>query len=201
MASLTMASPDELRAWIARYGDAHIDLGTGDGAYALYLARTNPTLAVIGIDTCLDNLTKAARRGLSNIRFVTCDATAAPAWLHGTATSVSINFPFGSLLRAVVDGGDEARHRLLAVAKPGARIEIRVNASAAKELGMPLEVLRERLRRLTRVLASGSSKVTVEPHAAFKRFPSEWAKRLAYGRPSEVVVATARLCPSGNGPV
>lgn len=195
MASLKTASPGELRAWIAGYKDVHIDLGTGDGTYALHMARANPHMAVIGIDTCLDNLVKAARRNLPNLRFVTCDATNAPVWLHGIATSVSINFPFGSLLRALADGDGGTQRRLFAVAKPGARIEIRVNGSAAKELGMPLEVLRERLRRLTREMASGAATVTVEPHVAFRRFPSEWAKRLAYGRPSEVVVATARTAP------
>jgi hypothetical protein len=192
MASTTMASPDELRAWIAHYDDIHIDLGTGDGTFALHMARVNPGMAVIGIDTCLDNLVKAARRELPNLRFVTCDATATPAWLHRVATSVSINFPFGSLLRALADGDEEVHHGLFAVAQPRARIEIRVNGSAAKELGMPLEVLRERLRRVTRAVASGPATLTVEPHVAFRRFPSAWAKRLAYGRPSEVMVATAR---------
>lgn len=189
MASRKTTSPEDIRAWTAGYGTVHIDLGTGDGTYAMHLARANPDMAVIGIDTCLDNLTKAARKGLQNLRFVSCDATEPPAWLHGNATSVTINFPFGSLLCALAEGDDEAHQRLFAVARPGARIEIRVNGSAAKELGIPLEIIRDRLRRI----AARSVSVTVEPHHAFRRFPSEWAKRLAYGRPSDVVVATTRI--------
>jgi trans-aconitate methyltransferase len=188
-----MVSPCDVREWIAGYDTLHIDLGTGDGTFALHMARSHPDMGVIGVDTCLDNLVKPARRGLPNLRFVTCDATAAPAWLHGVATSVSINFPFGSLLRALANGGEEAHQRLFAIAQPGARIEIRVNGSAAKELGVPLEAMRDQLRRATRAISSGSATVTVEPHVAFRRFPSAWAKRLAYGRPSEVVVATARV--------
>lgn len=193
MASFKASSPDEICAWIRAYDDVHIDLGTGGGTYALHLARANPRMAVIGIDTCLDNLTKPARRGLPNLRFVTCDATATPAWLHHTATSVTINFPFGSLLRAVTAGDAEGHRRLLAVAKRDARLEIRVNSSAAKEVEMPPGIVQESLRRMMRDIAAGSASVTVEPHEAFRRFPSEWAKRLAHGRPSEVIVAAARI--------
>lgn len=193
MASLNLASPDDVREWIAGFDEVHIDLGSGDGAYALHMARSHPDMAVIGIDTCLDNLVKAARRGLPNLRFVACDATTTPAWLHGTATSISINFPFGSLLRALADEDVEIHRRLFAIAKPGARVEIRVNGSATNELGLSLECLRDRLRRTTRAISPGSATVTVEPHVAFRRFPSAWAKRLAYGRPSEVVVATVQV--------
>jgi hypothetical protein len=193
MAFPTPATPDALRPWLAEYDDIHIDLGTGDGTYPLHLARANPDMAVIGVDTCLDNLSKAARRGLPNLRFVACDATEPPDVLQGVATSVSINFPFGSLLRALMDGNIDSRGRVFKVAGPGACIEIRVNGSAAKELGLPLDLVHERLKRLARGVATGRASVTVKPHESFRRFPSEWAKRLAYGRPSQVVVATARL--------
>jgi 16S rRNA (adenine(1408)-N(1))-methyltransferase len=193
MASPNPTSPDALRPWLAEYDDVHIDLGTGDGTYPLHLARANPDMAIVGVDTCLDNLSKAARRGLPNLRFVACDATKPPDVLHGVATSVSINFPFGSLLRALMDGDIQSRGRLLAVAGPGAYIEIRVNGSAAKELGLPLDLVHERLQQVAHVVATGRASVTVEPHETFRRLPSEWAKRLAYGRPSQIVVATARL--------
>ena len=39
-----------------------------------------PDMAVIGLDTCLDNLTKAARKGSPNLRFIVCDAMDAPSW-------------------------------------------------------------------------------------------------------------------------
>jgi 16S rRNA (adenine(1408)-N(1))-methyltransferase len=193
MASLNPTSPNELRPWFEMYDDVHIDLGTGDGAYPLHLARATPDMAIVGIDTCLDNLSKAARRGLPNLRFVACDATKPPVILHGVATSISINFPFGSLLRTLMDGEIQSRQRLLAVAGPGACIEIRVNGSAAKKLGLPLSLVYERLQQLARVVATCRASVTVEPHETFRRFPSEWAKRLAHGRPSQIVVATARL--------
>jgi len=111
--------------------------------------------------------------------------------LHGVATTISINFPFGSLLRALVGDNVEVQRRLFAVAKCGARIDIRVNASAAMGIGLPLDIVHERLWRLARGIAPGSTSVTVEPQAAFRRFPSQWAKRLAYGRPSDVIVASA----------
>lgn len=176
----------------------HIDLGTGDGSYALHVARSNLDMAVIGIDTCLDNLTKATRKGMPNLRFLAGDATAPPTWLHRTATRVSINFPYGSLLRALM-AGDENSRKLFAIARPGTRIEIRVNGSAANKLGMPTHVVEARLQHMLRATGAGTASTTVEPHAAFRRFPSEWAKRLAYGRPSGVVVATAEMGSEQSG--
>lgn len=193
MASHDTASPLAIHEWMDGFTDVHIDLGTGDGAYALHMARTTPGMAVIGVDTCLDNLTKAARKGLPNLRFVQGDATDPPAWLHGGATSVSINFPFGSLLRVLAEGDAEAHRRLFAVARPGAGIEIRINGSAAKELHLPPDVVRDRLQHLIRSIGASAASVTIEPHGAFRRFPSTWAKRLAFGRPSQVVVATATV--------
>lgn len=198
MAPLTMCSPDALCAWMDGYDNVHIDFGTGDGAYSLYLARKDPHMAVIGIDTCLANLRKAAHRGLVNLRFVACDATAAPKWLWGTATSISINFPFGSLLRVLAEGDPTAQRQVFAIAKPGARVEIRVNSSAVKELALPTDVVRDRLLRLMRTIAARPARVVVEPHEGYRRFPSEWAKRLAYGHPSEIVVMTAKCAVSAT---
>lgn len=188
-----LPGPTAARAWLNQFTFVHLDLGTGDGAFALHMARTNPDMAVLGIDTCLANLTKAVRRGLPNLRFIARDATNPPACLHGMATSASINFPYGSLLRALLDDEGDARDRLFAVAKPGACVEIRVNGSAATEMGLASDEVAGQLRRLIHAIAPGNASVTIEGYAAFRRFPSTWAKRLAYGRPSEIVVATGRL--------
>jgi trans-aconitate methyltransferase len=178
---------DEFRTWLRKYDRVHIDLGTGDGTYALTLARRDPAMAVLGVDTCLDNLTKAARRSEPNLRFLACDATDAPTWLHNAATSVSINFPYGSLLRAVA----EDIGRLLRIAAPGARIDVRINASAGTELGHPLEAIEERIARTMRVVAPRSASVSVLALDELRSFPTTWAKRLGYGRPTRVIVATA----------
>jgi 16S rRNA (adenine(1408)-N(1))-methyltransferase len=182
-ARLTVASLD---TWLARYHNLHLDLGTGDGAFAFALARSCPETGVLGLDTCLDNLTKPARRGRENLRFLTGDATDPPAWLQGQATALSINFPYGSLLRALIGENPAPRDQILALARPGARIAIRINASAALVQGIPIELARERLAR-----AFGDVALSTVPATALRAFPSTWAKRIGYGRPSTLLVAEA----------
>ena len=182
-----------LQAWLDRYDRLHIDIGTGDGAFALRLARETPSTAVLGVDTCLDNLAKPVRKGPDNLRLLACDATSPPAWLRYRADALSINFPYGSLFHAVVGGDPSALAAVLSLARPGARIEIRVNASAGAAYGIPAEAIREGLTAAIAGLAPREASVTVVPHDQMSVFPSTWAKRLAYGRPSEVVVATAML--------
>lgn len=187
----------DLTDWLAGFETLHLDLGTGDGAYALRLARERPDVAVLGIDTCLDHLTKPARRGLPNLRFLACDATSGPAWLRGRADAISINFPYGALLHALV-GGEGAAEAIFALARPGARIEIRVNASAGVAHGLPFETVREGLARTLGNVTPRGASVRVVPSATLRSFPSTWAKRIAYGRPTETVVATAVLGRHGD---
>lgn len=141
-AGFTTAS---LEAWLARYDTVHLDLGTGDGAFALPLARSCPETGVLGLDTCLDNLAKPARRGRDNLRFLTGDATESRAWLWGRATALSMNLPYGSLLRALIGAGPAPRDRIRALGRPDARISTRIYALAKQVPGIPLELARERL--------------------------------------------------------
>jgi len=180
-AGFTTASLD---AWLARYDTVHLDLGTGDGAFALPLARSCPETGVLGLDTCLDNLAKPARRGRDNLRFLTGDATESPAWLWGRATALSMNLPYGSLLRALIGAGPAPRDRIRALGRPDARISTRIYALAKQVPGIPLELARERLAQ-----AFGS--VDVMQAAALRTPPGTWAKRIGYGRPSTLLVAAA----------
>lgn len=195
--SRTLSRPattqDDIPAWAGAHTHVHIDIGTGDGTYALRLARSCPDTAVIGVDTCLDNLTKAARKPPENLRFLASDAFELPSCLHGRASAISINFPYGSLLHAVAGDDCEALAEILAVAGPGATIDIRVNGSAGAEYGFTVDLMRDRIGRALRQVSPRSAKVTVLPQHELRSFPSTWAKRLAYGRPSQVILATARM--------
>lgn len=184
---------DDLPAWVGAQTYLHLDIGTGDGTYALRLARSCPGMAVIGVDTCLDNLTKAARKPSENLRFLAGDAFQLPSCLHGRASAISINFPYGSLLQAVGVGNASSWARLLSVARPDAQLDIRINASAGAQYGLTLEEMQRHVDRMLRLVAPTSATVTIVPQNELRTFPSTWAKRLAYGRPSQVIVATARL--------
>lgn len=172
-----------LPAWLDRFERVHLDLGTGDGAYALHVARTDPACAVVGVDTCLDNLVKPARKGWDNLRFLAADATDLPPWLWSHADTVTINFPYGKLLRAVA-----GREPWALLASTGAALAIRVNESAAVAEGIPFD---EVLAGVRRALAGRRARLTIVPGAELRAFPSTWAKRIANGRPTRMFVATA----------
>jgi trans-aconitate methyltransferase len=190
-ASLT--EHEALQAWLNQYENLHIDVGTGDGTYALRLARDQPRIAVLGLDTHLGNLSKPARKGLPNLRFIECDAAGSPAWLRRRASAISINFPYGALFHAVTGHDPVAQERIFDLARPGARIELRVNASAGSAYGVPVEAIRDGVARAIGSLAPDTTSISVVSHKDMRTVPSTWAKRLAFGRPTEMVVATAVL--------
>jgi hypothetical protein len=184
---------EELQAWLNHHEYLHIDVGTGDGAYALRRARIQPHIAVLGLDTHLGNLSKPARKGVPNLRFVACDVADSPAWLRHRASAITINFPYGKLFHSVIGHDAETQARIFDLARPGARIEIRVNASAGSVYGVPVEAIREGVATAIRSLAPRTASIAVVSHEQMRTVPSTWAKRLAYGRPTEMVVATAVL--------
>jgi 16S rRNA (adenine(1408)-N(1))-methyltransferase len=90
-------------------------VGTGDGAAVLQRARAQPATLAIGVDTNAGNLREAIRKaakpahkgGLPNALFVVRDATPALEALAGRVDELSIVLPWGSLLRAVLEGERE----------------------------------------------------------------------------------------------
>jgi 16S rRNA (adenine(1408)-N(1))-methyltransferase len=138
---------DELTAGVAGYGDVLIDVGTGDGRYVLHVARSWPTWFVIGVDACRDNLRRTSRKAPPNALYVIANALALPRELGGMASKVTINFPWGSLLKGLLDGEPMLLEGLLAIARPGAALEIRLNAGALAESGYTLEDGSARVRR------------------------------------------------------
>ncbi len=181
----TSRDDDEIRAWAGRFGERHVDLGTGDGKFALHLARERPEVGVIALDTCLDHVCAPRKRWPTNLRFVADDALAWPAEDVPPATSVSINFPYGSLLRGLVEGDEALLSRLERLLAPGGRLDVRLNASALEGTGLDPDTAWEDVARVLRRLSG--TRVTGGPlgQEDMRRFPSSWAKRLGYGRRRE----------------
>lgn len=192
-APVTISSnvPADLRLWAARFDRVHVDLGTGDGAYAIRLARKHPDRAVIGVDTALDHLVGSARRRPGNVRFASLDALGWPLGSLPEAEAVTVNFPYGSLLRGLVEDDPGLVARLDALLGPGARLDVRVNASALLATGLdaasgPCHIARTLGRidglRLTRREMTQSD---------LRAFPSSWSKRLGYGKQTTAHLITA----------
>lgn len=181
-----------LGEWSARYETIYIDVGTGDGRYALDLARREPSRGVVGLDTNLDHLVVHPRRMPANLRFVAADARAIPPELAGRAATLSINFPFSVLLTGLLGGDDALLASLAAALAPGGRIDVRINARALVEAGVSLAEAGSRVERALRLMGLGSIKTTTLGAADLRRFPSTWAKRAGFGRDPHAVAISAR---------
>ena len=99
-------SKDELTEIIGQFDRVHIDLGTGDGRHIYKLAINDQNTFYIGIDPVKENLfdiskkiiKKPSKGGLSNVVFVIAAAESLPFELKNIADSISILFPWGTLL-------------------------------------------------------------------------------------------------------
>lgn len=179
----------ELAACVAGYPHVLIDLGTGDGRYVRSVAQAQPATFAIGVDACRENLRTCSLRTPPNALYLIANALALPAELNGIATHLTINFPWGSLLGALLEGDPTFVARLAALARPGARmrIELRLNAGALAEAGWPLEDGARRVRQVLRAAGFGvEPAVTLGPRE-LRDCPTTWARRLAFGRDPRAV--------------
>jgi trans-aconitate methyltransferase len=175
------------------YDRVHLDLGTGDGRFVRHIAQTYPHRFVIGIDACRENLCEGSRRAPSNALFVVANAQTLPPALHGLATTVTINFPWGSLIHGLLDNDGVMLASLMSVIQRGAELEVRLNGGALSEAGWTFE---DGARQVRHVLTLNGFDVCVPSVLRaqdLKAFPTTWAKRLAFGRdPRAVYLRAAR---------
>lgn len=183
--------PEELIEQAAGYEEVLLDLGTGDGRYVVSAARHTPALLAIGLDACREGLVDVSRRAPANALFVRENALSLPPGLSRLATRVTLNFPWGSLLHALIEGDPVLMERLAAMGRPGAALEIRLNGGALSAAGWSLE---DAVERLWPALHAGGLRVMAMSYLdalALRRMPSTWAKRLAFGRDPRALEVTA----------
>lgn len=179
--------------WTARYPATTIDLGAGDGRFVRHLASRQPGLGVIGVDLCAANLALAARAATANALFVVADALALPDELGRVATRVTMNFPWGSLLRGLLSGHPGLIEGLGAVGRGAATVEISLNAAAFAASGWTLEAGGERVAAVLRGAGAEVGPPRILGPAQLRRCPTTWAKRLAFGRDPRAIQIDAVL--------
>jgi 16S rRNA (adenine(1408)-N(1))-methyltransferase len=142
---------DEFESLAGDYEDVIIDLGTGDGRFVLRTARERPQSLVIGVDPVQDAMADVARRssakpsrgGVPNALFLVAGAEALPAALSERASLVTVNYPWGSLLRTLVLPDPDGMRAVVALLQPGGRLIALLNASVTDDrdygerLGLP----------------------------------------------------------------
>src|SRR2546428_14060500 len=113
---------------------AVVDVGTGDGRFALELARTDPNTLAIALDASTDRLVDGARlarqHGVPNVLFVVSSIERLPDMLGGIADRATIHFPWGSLLRGVTRDDEAVLAPLARLLRIGGRPPPVLQASA-----------------------------------------------------------------------
>jgi 16S rRNA (adenine(1408)-N(1))-methyltransferase len=185
---------DTLAARIRGYHGVLIDIGTGDGRYIRHVARTCPTCFAIGLDACRENLRAASRTAPDNALFVIANALALPAELHAQASHIVVNFPWGSLLEGLLSADASLAAGLIALARPQATLEIRLNAGALAVAGWPTDAAIARVQQTVHQRGFTAAQPCPMNTNALRAYPSTWAKRLAYGRAPQAWTLTATYC-------
>jgi 16S rRNA (adenine(1408)-N(1))-methyltransferase len=134
-------SGDELHARAAGFAEVLIDLGTGDGRFVYDFAGAHPDTLCVGVDAVgeamrelsLKATRKPARGGRANALYVVAAVESLPPELRGLATRVTVNFPWGSLLRALVEPDAAVLAGVRALLRPGGRLTALINLSVLED--------------------------------------------------------------------
>lgn len=189
---------DEFEELAAGYRELLIDLGTGDGRFALELARRRPDALVVGIDPVAEAMAELAgrarrKRGQQpNLLYVVGSAELPPLELTGRADELHIILPWGSLMRGLILGESGVLTGIATFCRPGASITALLNTRIYAE-PVPLEA------RDLPELTPKYVRRDLEPHLAaaglelshagqlpperLLELPSTWAKRLSHRNP------------------
>ena len=163
-----------------------IDLGTGDGRFVRHAAETSPDTFAIGVDLCADNLREANRRAPANALYLLASAYALPRELQGLATHLTVNFPWGELLTGLLASKQEQQPGLpaavAALCRPGARLEVRLNAGALSQAGWTLNDAVPALQHNLQAAGFDLAPPRVLDAKDLRAYPTTWSHRLAFGR-------------------
>lgn len=172
-----------------------VDIGTGDGRFVYRSAEKNPNKFYIGIDAnaaplgkiSMKATRKPAKGGLPNVLFVQAAIENLPEELNATADEIHIHFPWGSLLKAVVSGDEDALASLRRICAPECELEIIIGIDEMRDrteierLGLPTlsgEYLKEIL--IPKYAAAGFQILesgALNP-SEWSRLETSWARKL-----------------------
>jgi 16S rRNA (adenine(1408)-N(1))-methyltransferase len=125
-----------------------IDVGTGDGRAVLAAAAAEPTSLVLGLDADAGSMAEASRRaagsprkgGLPNAMFLVAAAERPPAELRGVANGVTVQLPWGSLLRGCLGAEPTVAAGLAAMLAPEGTLDLLLAPADRDRLnGLPIE--------------------------------------------------------------
>lgn len=178
-----------------------VDLGTGDGRWVYRMAKSHPGFFCVGVDANAEAMRevsfragrKPSRGGAANAWFVCAAVDSLPAGLGRLADWMTVLYPWGRLLRVVVDPDVPALIRIAAMGKPGAHVEIFINASAVRAAyGDPGTSNAAALRRRV-APAYARAGILLTACSDAPGPPTTWGARVGQGRSAPGIVLTGRV--------
>jgi 16S rRNA (adenine(1408)-N(1))-methyltransferase len=181
-----------------------IDIGTGDGRFVSAAARANPNKLFIGVDANVKPLEKPSmkatrkpsRGGLPNVLFVQAAIEDLPDELSGSANEIHIHFPWGSLLKAVVCGEENALTSLRRISADDCLLEIIVGIDPIRDkteverLGIPVlsgRYIEDSLKQEYEKAGFKMLERGTLSRDKWSRIETSWAKRLSVSEKREVI--------------
>jgi 16S rRNA (adenine(1408)-N(1))-methyltransferase len=203
-----------LTALRGRFAHCLVDVGTGDGRFVYRTAVERPDTLCIGLDPVAEALrkvsAKAARKpakgGVDNALFLIGAAEDLPGPLAGLATEITVNYPWGSLLRGVTEPEATMLRNLGALADPqlpeGARFCFLINSSVFDDgdyrdrLALPpLDAKRAHQDLVPAYAAAGWTLEEVEELAGDAPHHTSWGRRLVRGSGRRTLLLAGRVRP------
>ena len=188
-------TPEALREKAQGFSRVVVDLGCGDGMLPYRLAKENPDVFYIGVDAARESLRvasakadkKPSRGGCPNVVFLCANVLEPMEGLEAIADEVQWNFPWGSLMYALVGSDEQPMRNMKALAKPEAdykfylNLYVFENETQRQDMGLP-EVDEAYINN---TLVPAWEKLGIETKAIkfvaaedLKDHPSTWAGRL-----------------------
>jgi 16S rRNA (adenine(1408)-N(1))-methyltransferase len=205
---LVPLSSEELEALRSAHARCLVDVGTGDGRFVYRYAAEHPEALCVGLDPVADAMReisakaarKPARGGLPNALFLMDAAETLPGGLAGFADLLTINYPWGSLLRALAAPEVEILKRLAALGHPGTELVILFNASVFDDpaycarLGItPIEAKRARGELASSYAEAGLEVEEVTEHTGPVDHRTSWGQRLILGSARKTLRVAGRI--------
>ena len=184
------------------FSKVHVDLGTGDGKHVYRQAKQFPQIYFVGVDLHPETMSyfswKMSRKparggGIYNASYLCSSLLGLPPSLSQFANSISVNYPWGSLLSDLVTPNPSALTQISNLAKEGGSLEILLNYTVfqnptyAKSLKLPSiddAYIRSRLYPTYRSHGIRLTSHEVQRTAGNK---SSWGQKLTLGGQREVL--------------
>lgn len=135
---LTLSSSEEVKKITQLYKRVHIDLGTGDGRFVYRAAKKDDSTLFIGIEPNASALThvswKVNRKpsrggGMGNTLFIHGSIETLPTDFSKIADVITINFPWATLLQAIVTPNPMIMKKIALLGKDNSLLDISLNQS------------------------------------------------------------------------